>query len=366
MSELLVVFLLFFLHLVVIPFGISPFEAPKVIIAEAIIDILLLFKIIRFNKEYYKTLISPQAIFIGILLILSLDQRFLFNSQGSFFGNPYRLQGIFLLWHLLIFSVLSKDLNLEKLIKIFAPFSLIFLFMGTIILGVNQNNRSFGTLGEPNALATTAVFIFPFICLTNRLPLKIGSILVTIIIVLFSGSRAGLIALFIQILFMLIHIKFKISIQKTVIISLILIVTSLTLPFTQNLNWFENRIQVWQSAFEAGLKAPILGHGFGNIQNPIHQASLKLNNPIQYQVVDSSHNFLLDFFLQGGLVGLLCILILIGLTIQNLIKYKKLMELMAFLGLITAMLFNPVSVVNLIAFWWLIGQGFSSITYNHS
>lgn len=357
MSTFLVVFLLFFLHLIVIPLGISPFEAPKVIIAEGFIDILLLLKIIRFDKEYLKTLISPQIIFISILLILSLDQRFLFNPQGSFFGNPYRLQGVFLFWHLLIFSILSKDFNLEKLIKTFAPFSLIFLFMGTIILGVNQNNRAFGTLGEPNALSATAVFIFPFVFFTSRLPLKIGSILATIIIILLSGSRAGLIAFFIQLLVIVFHSKFKISLQKTAIFSIALITLTLALPLTQNLDWFENRIQVWQSAFQAGLTAPVLGHGFGNIQNPIHQAAVRLNNPIKYQVVDSSHNFLLDFFLQGGLVGLTCIFILIGLTIQNLIRHKKLMELTAFLGLITTMLFNPVSVVNLIAFWWLIGQG---------
>lgn len=360
MSEVLVVFLLFFLHLLVIPFGISPFEAPKVIIAESFIDILLFFKIIKFNKEYLKTLISPQIIFISILLILSLDQSFLFNPQGSFFGNPYRLQGVFLLWHLLVFSILSKDLNLEKLIKTLAPFSLVFLLMGTLILGVNQNGRAFGTLGEPNALSATALFIFPFVFFISKLPLRIGTILATITIVLLSGSRAGLIAFFIQALFILIHSKFKISIPKAAIFSIILIALTLILPFAQNLNWFENRIQVWQSAFEAGLQTPILGHGFGNIQNPIHQAAIKLNNPIQYQVVDSSHNFLLDFFLQGGLVGLLCILILIALTIQDLIRHKKLMELTAFLGLITTMLFNPVSVVNLIAFWWLTGQGESS------
>ncbi len=353
----LVVFLLFFLHIIVIPIGISPFEAPKVMIAEIVIDILLLLKIISFKKEYLKTLIHPQAIFIGILLLLSLDQKFLFNPQGSFFGNPYRLQGVFLFWHLLAFSCLSKNLNLEKLIKTFSPFSLIFLLMGTVILGVNQNNRSFGTLGEPNALSATAVFIFPFIFFTKNLFFKIGSILATILIILLSGSRAGVIAFFIQTLLILMHSKFKISIQKSAFLSLILISLTLSLPLTQNLNWFENRSQVWQSAFYSGLTSPILGHGFGNIQNPIHQTAIKLNSPIQYQVVDSSHNFLLDFFLQGGLVGLICILILIGLSLQNYIRNKKLMELTAFLGLTTTMLFNPVSVVNLLAFWWLIGQG---------
>lgn len=135
---------------------------------------------------------------------------------------------------------------------------------------------------------------------------------------------------------------------------------SLFLPFAQNPDWFENRSLIWQTALEAGQASPIIGTGFGNIQNPIHQAALKLGNPVQYQVVDSSHNFLLDFWVQGGLVGVISILFLIGFALAGLKRQNRLVETTALLGMITAMLFNPVSVVNLLAFWWLIGQGFSS------
>lgn len=324
MESFLVYFLLFFLFLIVIPIGISPFETPKVILAEITIEILLLIKIIQFKKPNLKKLIDPQVVFIALLFLLSFDQRFLFNPVGSFFGNAFRLQGVFLFWHLLVFSIISKGILIDQKIRSLVPFSFVCLLMGTVILGVNNNNRAFGTLGEPNALATTAVFFFPFVFLDYRNLVKIISFIVTLVIILLSGSRAGLIALIIESVFLLLITGFKFPIKKAVLISFCLIFLTLLLPFVQNYSWFENRSLVWQSAFQAGLQSPILGHGFGNIQNPIHEIAVRLKNTVQYQIVDSSHNFLLDFWIQGGLVGLICILSLIGLAISNLSVHKKL------------------------------------------
>lgn len=134
-----------------------------------------------------------------------------------------------------------------------------------------------------------------------------------------------------------------------------LLLLALFLPFQESFGFFENRSDIWQTAIAAGFKSPVIGHGFGNIQEPMRETAVELNNNVQYQVVDSAHNFLLDFWIQGGTVGLAAVLILIYLTIKSFIRHKKIIELTAFLGLMTAMLFNPVSVVNLLAFWWLIG-----------
>lgn len=359
MSAYIVWFLLFSLNIVVIPVGISPFEAPKVIIAEIFIDILLLFTIFHFKKTDFKHLWSSQTILLGILLILSLDQLLLFHQFQNFFGNQFRMQGLFLFWHLLVFSFISRDIKLTHIPKAFYFLSLIFLTLGTIILGVNQEGRAFGTLGESNALAATALFIFPFAYFRARKSLKLFSFLITLIIIFFSGSRAGLVGFGIEIFFLTFINFFKHSLFRTTILSLILILLSLSLPLTEQVGWVENRTLVWQTAIQTGLQSPLIGQGFGNIQDPIHQTALKLDNPVQYQVVDSSHNFILDYWIGGGAVGVISILMLLFLSFQGLIRHKRILELTAFLGIITAMLFNPVSVVNLLAFWWLIGQGFA-------
>lgn len=348
MAAFLIFCLLFFLPLIVIPIGISPFETPKVVLAEILIDILLVNAIIQAHRIHLKSFYHPQIIFVGILFILSLDTQLLFHPQEAFFGNIFRLQGQFLLWHLLIFALLSKHISLYKIPSIYYYLSFVFLILGTLLLGV-RDGRAFGTLGEPNALSATILFILPFVFFKFK-PLRLVTLLTAFLLILLTGSRAGLVGLIIELIFIF---------KKSVAIPAILILLSLILPFIASAGWFENRAEIWQTAFMAGLKSPFIGHGFGNIQSVLHKEAVFLNNNVQYQIVDSSHNFLLDFWIQGGFVGVISILILIFLTFQHLIIHKKLLETTAFLGLLTAMLFNPVSVVNLLAFWWLIG-------YNHS
>lgn len=352
----IITFLLFGLYLVVIPIGISPFEAPKVLLAEVAIDFLFLITIFRFRKKVLKRLVNPQIIFIGMLFILSLDTQLLFKPQGAFFGNVFRLQGQFLFWHLLLFFIISKDIKLDKISKSFYYLSFIGLVLSTVILGVNENRRAFGTLGEPNALAATVLFIFPFVFF-NFKKLGVISLISTFMLLLLTGSMAGIIGFAIEVFFIALIQLFKISVLKSFLICLMLVIFSLLTPFFDTKGWFENRAEIWQTAFFAGFDSPLIGHGFGNIQEAIKQSSVSLNNNVQYQIVDSSHNFLLDFWIQGGLVAVVSILILIFLTIQKFIHSHKILETTAFLGLVTAMMFNPVSVVNLVAFWWLIGQG---------
>lgn len=359
MSAYIVWFLLFALYSIVIPIGISPFEVPKVIIAEVLIDLLLLIKIFHFKKSNLKHFLTGQTIFLGIILFLSIDQLLLFRTTNIFFGNQFRAQGLFLLWHLMVFSLVSKNIALNHISKTFYYLSFAFLFLATTVLGVNQDNRAFGTLGEPNALATTTLFIFPFIYFRSKNIFKPAIIAFTFLIIFFSGSRAGLVGFGIELFFLTFILLLKRPLRKTIALSFILISLSLILPLMENVGWFENRSQVWETAIQAGLQSPILGLGFGNIQDPIRRAAIKLNNPVQYQVVDSSHNFILDYWVGGGAVGVISILMLLFLSFQGLIHHKRITELTAFLGLITAMMFNPVSVVNLLAFWWLIGQGFS-------
>lgn len=359
MTAFLIWFLLFGLYLVIVPLGISPFEAPKVVLAEIIIDLIFLTRLIE-RKIKLRDLIAPQIILFGVILVLSLDQMLLFNLSGAFFGNPFRLQGVFLLWHLMLFSFISKDIAISHIPKALYFLSYIFLVAATLVLGVNENFRAFGTLGEPNALAATTLFIFPFIYSKAKNTIKSAVLISAVFIIILSSSRAGLAGIAIELLFLKLISSFKLSLLKSVIISIFFILFALTLPFAEKQSgWFQNRAEIWQTAYKAGFSSPILGLGFGNIQKPIHESALKLNSLVQHEIVDSAHNFILDWWVQAGIVGVIAVLSVIYAAFGGLIRHKKTMEITAFLGIITAMLFNPLSVVDLLAFWWLIGQGFS-------
>ena len=357
-----VTFLLFFLPLLVLPLSNFIFESSKVILAEILIELLLIFTLFRYPLSKLKASLIRFWPLLGLLLLTTAD-LILYPSPTSFFGNSFRLQGIFLLWHLMFFSFLSVNIGLDQKLKLIYPVSLVALFLGTLILGGNDAQRAIGTLGEPNALAACVIFIWPFAFLippSSKKVYKLLIILISLAIILLSGSRSGLLAILIQLVFIALT-KFKPqSLGKFTLVALILIAASLILPVKEGGGWYENRSEVWTTATSAGLQSPILGWGFGNLEYALKQASSLLGNNIRYQYVDSSHNFLLDYWVQGGVLGASLILIIITLSLKGLIKKRNRLLISAFVGVLTVMSFNPVSVVTLLAFWFLIGQGLSS------
>lgn len=351
MSAYIVFFLLFFLPLLVLPLTNSPFEAPKVILAEILIEILLFISLITRGVPKSDQPRKTHLFLVISLFLLSLISLISLRTPTTFFGNPFRLQGVFLLWHLLIFSIISKNIKLDHLPKFLFLLALLGLLIGALIMGGNEAGRAVGTLGEPNALAGAAIFIWPFAFLNPLSPL------ITLIILILSGSRSGLLAFAIQVIFLSLITLRSTTVARIVILCLILMVSSLILPFTQTeSHWAENRSEVWKTALFAGLQSPIFGSGFGNMEFTLKDTSKLINNNIQYQYVDSSHNFLLDYWVQGGILGLILIISTLYFTLLGLIRRKNILLLCSFLGILTVMSFNPVSVVTLLTFWFLVGQ----------
>lgn len=354
------VFLLLGLPLVVLPFGVSYFEVPKVLVAEGLIDILLVWTIFRKNfslKIYNRQLL----VLIFLVFIISLIHLVFLPTPFTFFGNPFRLQGIFLLWHLMIWGVISSKVSLEKIPDRLFRISLLILLAGTLVLGTNESGRAIGFLGEPNFLAATAIFLWPFIWFKAKKLLVLTKTICLLsagIIIYLTGSKSGLLALVLQ-SFLLAAWRTKIiPLGKTIVIGLFLLTLTLALPVLEGNKVYEDRSEIWLTALAAGFAKPILGSGFGNIEHTILQTAVTLRNNIQYQYIDSAHNLILDWWVQAGFLGLVILGLLLFDTFKGFVRQKKQLELICLLGLLTTMLFNPVSVINLVAFWWLIGQGF--------
>lgn len=364
----LVLFLVFFLPFVIFPFGISFFEAPKVIVAEAGIEILLLWRLTRRfpttqGLSRLLSRINPLAfILVSLTILFTLLSVVLFPDTKILFGNVFRLQGIFLLWHLLIFSLISTDISLDQEPRwcylVFTT-ALLVVTVATYILKVTKDGRAIATLGEPNSLAATAIFFLPFILFKEKMPAKITGFIFTLVIILLSGSRSGLLALIIMSGFILLSEKRFLGVAKASIMGIMMVCFSLILPFVEGGGWFENRAEIWQTAFFAGSQAPLLGNGFGNIQSSLLKGSQFLHNNIQYQIVDSSHNIFLDWWVQGGIWGIGFLIFLTGLSLFKLAASSNRIILAGLLGLLVVLSFNPLSVSVLLMFWWSLGQGFT-------
>lgn len=351
MENYLVFSLLFLLAFLIAPFGASFFEIPKVIVAEILVIVLIFWQTIKGAVSLIDLKNPSLSPFYGLALLGLFSIVFL-NTPTTFFGNSFRLQGVFLFWLLLIFSFLSSKISLPQVPRWLFLGLILVQGLASIIISPN-NGRLIGTLGEPNSLAGFMAFLYPIAFLKGNRWQKILSLILVSLMILFSGSRSGLIAFTIESVFILLF-YLKLELKKAVLICLILIILSLILPLLEGGGLFEKRSEIWITAIQAGVASPIIGVGFGNVEQALKLASTTLNNNVQYQYVDSSHNILLDFWVQGGFLGVSLLLLILFGSFKRLVTNQNTLELCLLLGVLTILLFNPVSVVILVGFWWLM------------
>lgn len=363
MDILIINFLLFFLPLLIWPFGYSQFEIPKVILSMTLVDILAVFVIFTRLKKGTFFIHPVLALFAALIFLLTIYDIFLLRTPLTLFGNQFRGQGIILLWHLILFFSISSNFPYKRLSSYWYALVLAATFIGSLFLGNSNVGRSSGTLGEPNALAAFVVFLWPFLFFApiHRYGkyVRISCLVLSLIIIFLSGSRSGLIAFIIQTTFYL-SLKLNKNLRLSLALGLFLIGASHLLPMFETVA-YENRSVIWRTAFNAGFNHPFAGGGFGNAELLLRRVIEREHNSLIGYYVDSSHNIFLDWWVQGGLIGVGILAGLFIFAIKNFYTRKATFELILMLGLLTVFSLNPLSVVSLIHLWWLIGQSFRKV-----
>ncbi len=365
-----IIFLLFALPLIVWPIGVSFYEIPKIIVGITIIYLSILFTVIYHIVKNTKISLSiPHKIISLILISLTLYSLIILYTSEMFWGSIFRSQGIFLLWLLLGFSIVSSQFKITKSYFYAAILSFIILSITTFVMPSTLIGRNVGLLGEPNALASVILFIWVwgYFYFKNKqsyywIPLFLSSLFV----ILSTRSRSGLVGFILQTLFLILIHKCNFSLKKSTIICTILLLLSTFAPFFEKNRLFENRWEIWQTAFHSGAQKPILGNGFGNIEQSLLSSSKSLSNNIRFQKVDSSHNFILDWWVQGGIIGVGLQIYTFFVIITNFIKHRSQLEIALLMGVTTALFFNPASIVTLVHLWWLWGRGLQNTKENNA
>src|SRR5581483_11667212 len=235
-------FLLFILPFLVNPLGGAFFEPIKVILAEVIIEILAAYILIRQKFRLNWSVLIPY----GLIFVLATLDLILFPSPTVFLGNQFRLQGTFLLWNLLILSLISAQTKItsDRLVsnKLFFLLPLPTLLLSIFLFGTESNGRAVGSLGEPNALAAAAVFFWPWVWFMVGKKwsnwIRVGSLILAFVIIFLSGSRSGLIALAIQMLFLGI-LKWRNNFKMALLVALVFFFSSLILPVVDESNGYK-------------------------------------------------------------------------------------------------------------------------------
>ena len=357
--------------LIVVPNIVLRFEPPKVLVSEVLIAFLCVY-LIATGKFALKRVNKYLAVLVGCLFFLSLGHLLLSPTDQNLFGNVFRLQGTVLFWNFLVFALITQNAYFRLKEKSIFLCALIGLGIGSLVFGDNSAGRLIGSVGEPNALAAVSIVVFPFVFLSFKsLWVRMLSLIWIFAIINFTESRSALIALIIQLIFIGTVKLFRGKFLPGLIMSVILISLSLLLPVFDRAYFlqtntdpyafrFEDRAEIWQVAMLAGAKSPIIGSGIETIQGKINKTAQEINATSQYQVVDSSHNLLLDYWIWGGSIGLILLGILIIWTMINLSKKRLYIESVVLVGLLTVLMFNPTTVSVLLGFWWVIGRSFAN------
>lgn len=350
--------LLFGLSFLVIPIGWSQFEVPKTLAAILLISILGIFSLITSPKS----LLNIKLIFFLLLTGLSFYHLlFPVFPDHLLWGNFWRPQGTLLYLSLFLFFLIAHKLPFNlKLYSRLAFYSLIILLVFTLVIGPTSSFRFAGPLGEANSLGAMVLFLFPLALFSGKRKDKTISAALAVILILLSGSRSAILGFLAEaiILFLL---KFKKIFLLATLGIIFIYVFAFILPFLphnipeQYFLRFESRVDIWSISFWAGFDNPILGTGFGSIQDAIKLYATKIDSLIQYQSVDSAHNLFLNFWLTGGIVGLISLILIIILSIKNLIRTQSWTLLSILIGLLIVQSFNPVSAAVLVQFWWILG-----------
>lgn len=353
----LIYFLLFGLMFFIIPFSFSPFEVPKVLLT--ILFIIILSITTLFDNFHNLNLRNKS--FLIFLCLLALTIYDIPNTIFHFWGNDYRPQGTLVYLSLFLLFLIARKLpfNLSFASKI-VSFVLPILLVTTVLIGPRASFRFIGPLGESNALGAVILFLFPFTNFIKNKKLKITSIISAVVLILLTGSRIAILAFLIELLIVYLR-KFRVIFVSGMIIGVLVFIFSIILPFlphqipTEVNMRFENRAEIWTVSYLTGFDSPIFGSGFGSVENSINKKAWEINNFVKYQTVDSAHNLILNWWIMTGGVGVLLLIILISISLKNLYQQKNWMFLSILIGLLMIQMFNPVSIVTLVHFWFILG-----------
>jgi len=226
------------------------------------------------------------------------------------------------------------------------------------------NGRMYGTMANPNYLATYIVMmlpvavgkliinnyelgidgvsassgarlgralgwfgrVFPFVCIVSGL-----------LTLLFTESRAGVLAAFLSVVFFLAVVAFKKRAMKTFAVlcavpflagALVWIILANSqagwvknIPFADRLaanpesaSSAETRLQIWPAALRQALASPVIGYGPETfaVTFPAFAPSTVNSQEGQGQIADHPHNELLDIAVQIGIPGMVMFLLFIG------------------------------------------------------
>lgn len=379
---------LFLLPFVFWPFATIPFEIPRVWFVQRWIEGLGALGLLVGIWGLIPKRTDSKLILLVIVFVFTafISSSFGVDFGKSFWGNPYRGDGLFTLFHLagfFFFLILFWRPSWQRptVVAISTGSILIsllslFLTMRLYILGdasiPNWDGAIGGTFGQPKFLAGYLLVTLPFLAyLGNRRVLFLQS---CAIIFTFAASAAlGILLFWAGWLFLG---KGRIVRRVLIPVVLILAITVGIFLVWQNKPKFplnststeftvhpQSRERIIVKGINGFLQKPVLGWGFANFDYAFNSTvwPLKLGKLGNDVYVDKAHSTFLEALVTTGAIGLGSYLLIIGWVFWRLVKnrnkdkkwYKALF--LVFLLYIFHAQTNVISIGEELFFWLVLG-----------
>ena len=334
----------------------------------------------------------------AIFVFLSAISGFWAMDKGIYFT---RLQSLFFLAVIFVFVVTSlPDLQtIKSVINKFWLAGSLSILLPFVILILNQNNlgsilnsRFTGGIGDPNEFALYQLMLLPFtVYAFNSEGRRFHKSVILVVIILevlaiiVSRSRAGLITLF-TIIILSIVINRK-RINPGILYSLLFLpLLGLLINLNPLLNWLrltnidtwiytDRRFSLWLVALRAIQLHPLTGLGLGNFSVPETFSRIEETIPFLYLSGKASvaHNAYLQIGAELGIIGLLIFVVIVSFaTIRPLLtkftdsialEYRSLYQSIGISMLAGSMMVFTISEQYNKIFWVTIGLSFIVIYF---
>lgn len=386
LMEALWLVLIFVLPLVFFSNIFTTFELAKVFVFKAGVVMLFLLWVLKYfilnasprfrsksdrHEPFSFTTASVRSpeIFLGFFLgWYVLATLFSVAPDLSFFGWYPRFQGLYTMFYYVLFGMVvffelrsREQKNRLQLVLMVSLILVCFVaLLQKFLPGFFQwwndaafNGRIYGTMANPNYLASYIVMILPLsasFLMKKKHKIVAGSALVLgLVSLIFTLSRAGFLAAFLGLLFFGVMVAYRKHAKKTLVVLGILplfvggFVWYLighpqeawikNIPFLErlttneeNVSSAQTRLEIWPATVKQILASPVFGYGPETfaVTFPVFAPADVNTSEDQGEIIDHPHNEILDVAVQVGIPGMIAYLcFILGLILEGVFVVKE-------------------------------------------